>query len=279
MKLASFRFGDVNRVGIVEGGAITEINPTNGPVMIDEVLEHGQEIANLPHGEQFSVDDVSFLPVVPNAKKILCVGINYKDHANETGIDVPEHPSIFVRFADSVVGHGHDVVRPKVSSSLDFEGELAVIIGKKARYITESDALSYVAGYSCFAENSIRDFQFHSRQATPGKSFWRSGAFGPWMVTSDELPDPGSLDLTTRLNGEVMQSNNTQNMMFSVASLVSYISTFTELSVGDVISTGTPSGVGFSRDPKRYMAPGDTLEVEISGIGTLRHGVIDESDI
>ena len=262
--------------GVVEDDSVIELTSDGQFSTLRESLNHDVELQSLGNGRSHLIRDVEFMPVIPDARKIFCIGINYQDHSDETGKPVPDNPSVFVRFSDSVVGHRQAVVRPAVSKAFDFEGELAVIIGKPGRHIDEPDALSHVAGYSCFAENSLRDYQFHSTQAIPGKSFWRSGGFGPWMVTADSIADPQSLSLTTRLNGDVMQQGETKDMIFSVARLISYISQFTPLSPGDVIATGTPAGVGFSRDPKVYMKPGDTLEVEISEIGTLCHEVVDE---
>lgn len=219
----------------------------------------------------------SFLLPVHDSAKFLCVGLNYKDHAAEAAVAAAgEHPSLFVRFRDSIVAHGEPILAPVNSVKFDFEGELAIIIGKEARHVSEAHALDHVIGYSCFAENSVRDFQSHSRQITPGKNFPKSGALGPWLATADEV-DPGNLLLTTRLNGTVVQQASTGDLVFGVAALVSYISSFTVLRPGDVIATGTPSGVGALRQPPLWMKPGDTLEIDISGVGRLINPVIAES--
>jgi 2-keto-4-pentenoate hydratase/2-oxohepta-3-ene-1,7-dioic acid hydratase in catechol pathway len=219
---------------------------------------------------------VAMLPVIPNPGKILCVGINYMGHVKETGRDVPQYPMLFTRFADSQTAHGSAIVRPTVSSHLDFEGELAVIIGKLAWRVKARDALTHVAGYSCYNDGTLRDWQRHTIQFTPGKNFPRTGGFGPWMVTPDEVGDVSALTLTTRLNGEVTQSAPLSDLIFNVPALIEYCSSFTVLRPGDVIVTGTPGGVGAFRQPPLWMKPGDLVEVEISKIGMLRNTIADE---
>lgn len=220
-------------------------------------------------------DSIDFLMPVLAPGKIICVGVNYRDHASEAGVEPAEYPSLFTRFPDSLVPHRANVVAPANSVKFDFEGELAVVIGKEARHVPEHAALGYVAGYSCFADNSVRDFQAHSRQVTAGKNFPSSGAFGPWLATAEDI-DPTGLMLTTRLNGQTVQHASTCDLVFSVASLVSYISSFTTLLPGDVIATGTPAGVGALRTPPLWMKVGDTLEIEIPGVGTLINTVVAE---
>ena len=183
---------------------------------------------------------------------------------------------IFTRFADSQVAHLQPIIRPKASHKLDFEGELAVVIGKTARHVKAADALEYVAGYACYNDGSVRDWQKHTIQFVPGKNFPCTGGFGPWLVTCDEIGDPQDLELTTRLNGQVMQHTRTSDMIFDVRHLIEYCSTFTELAPGDVIVSGTTGGVGAFREPPVWMKPGDTVEVEISGIGILRNSIADE---
>lgn len=219
---------------------------------------------------------LTFLPPVTDPDKILAVGFNYRGHLVETGTPLPEHPSLFVRFASSQVGHGQPVVAPAVSAEFDYEGELAFVVGRPAWRVAEADALGYVAGYTCFAENSVRDFQMHARQVTAGKNFLASGAIGPWLVTADEVGDPAKLELTTRLNGKVVQHDRLSSLIFTVPKLIAYITQFTRLLPGDIVSTGTPDGVGFLRDPKIWLAPGDVLEVDISGVGLLRNPVVAE---
>lgn len=223
-----------------------------------------------------SLDDVRFLPPIPHPDKILCIGLNYEMHRAETGRAEVQNPTIFVRFANSQVGHGEPLIRPRASDRFDYEGELAVIIGERSRHVPEADALSVIAGYSCFNDGSVRDWQGHTTQFTPGKNFFRSGSFGPWLVTTDEFGDWKQHTLETRLNGEVMQHTPTADMIFPIPRLISYITTFTELVPGDVIATGTPGGVGSRRQPPVWMKPGDTVEVEVSGLGVLRNPVESE---
>jgi len=220
--------------------------------------------------------DVLLEPVITNPGKILCVGVNYLEHIREMGREPPEYPVIFVRFPDTLVGGGRDIVATRASGQYDFEGELAFVIGRTARHVAKADALDHVAGYACFMDGSVRDFQRQTSQFTAGKNFPASGAFGPCLVTTDEVPDPAALQLQTRLNGTVMQQAPVGDMRFGVADLVAYISTFTRLEPGDVITTGTPSGVGFARNPPVWLKPGDVLEVEVTGLGVLRNTVVAE---
>jgi 2-keto-4-pentenoate hydratase/2-oxohepta-3-ene-1,7-dioic acid hydratase in catechol pathway len=208
--------------------------------------------------------------------KILCVGVNYRPHIEEMGRDIPDYPVVFTRFASSLVGPGEPVIRPLASEQFDFEGELAIVIGKPARHVSRGDALDYVAGYCCFLDGSVRDWQRHTGQFTAGKNFDRSGAIGP-MVPAADVPDHTALELTTRVNGEVMQRGRVGDLVFDIPQLIEYCSTFTELRPGDVIATGTPGGVGAARTPPVWLRDGDLVEVEISGIGVLRNPVRDES--
>ena len=225
---------------------------------------------------RLALEGCEWLPPVPRPGKILCVGLNYKNHVAEARRELPRHPSLFPRFADSFVGHGAAVTRPWVSEKFDFEGELAVVIGRGGRHIPRERALEHVAGYTCLAENSVRDFQKHNAQVTPGKNFAGSGAMGPWLVTADEIPDPSELSLCTYLNGERVQDGRLADLIFPIPDLIAYISTFTPLAPGDVIATGTPEGVGSARTPPLFMRAGDVLEVDIPGVGRLRNPVVDE---
>ena len=223
--------------------------------------------------------DITFLPVIPKPEKIVCAVRNYMDHHQEVlaaGMhrELSEEPPIFLRVWRSQVAHGQPIICPKVSGSLDWEGELAVIIGKEGRNIAEADAFDHVAGYSCYNDGSIREWQFHAKQIASGKNFESTGGFGPWMVTADEIAPNQQLKLVTRLNGEVVQSSHTGHMIFSIAKLISYASTIFTLVPGDVIATGTPAGVGWSRKPAWFMKPGDVCEVEIEGIGTLVNPIV-----
>jgi 2-keto-4-pentenoate hydratase/2-oxohepta-3-ene-1,7-dioic acid hydratase in catechol pathway len=222
-----------------------------------------------------AIDDVTLRPPL-DAPRLFCIGVNYRDHRAEMGHDDVPYPTVFVRFSTSVVGHDSPIVRPSVSDRFDYEGELAVVVGRAGRHIARRDALAHVAGYACFDDGSVRDFQRHTSQFTAGKNFDRSGAFGPWLVTADEVGDPSTLELTTRVNGEVRQHATTDLLINDVPALVEYLSTFTELLPGDVIATGTPGGVGVARDPQVFLRPGDTVEVEISGVGLLRNVVTAE---
>ena len=222
---------------------------------------------------------VRFLPLIPRPGALWCVGLNYEDHRLETGRAKADYATLFTRFPASLVGHGEALVRPTASHQLDFEGELAVVIGRAGRHIPESAALDHVAGYACFNDASIRDYQGHSTQFGPGKNFWRTGGFGPLLVTADEIPDPQDLPIGTRLNGEVVQQSHTSQMTYPVRELIAYLSRIHPLHPGDVISTGTPSGVGVARDPQLFMKPGDVVEVEIGGVGVLRNEVVDEGDL
>ena len=227
-------------------------------------------------GESLAVDSVSFIPTIQNPDKIICIGLNYLGHIKETGRDRPEYPSIFTRYPSTVVGHDQPMIRPKASDKFDYEGEFAVVIGKRGRAIEKDKAFDHVAGYTGFNDGSIRDYQRHTTQFWGGKNFDRSGSMGPWIVTPDELGDVDSQTLVTRLNGEVMQETSIGDLAFKVPDLIAYVSTITELLPGDIIATGTPSGVGFFRDSKVFMKAGDRIEVEISGIGTLRNTIADE---
>jgi 2-keto-4-pentenoate hydratase/2-oxohepta-3-ene-1,7-dioic acid hydratase in catechol pathway len=220
------------------------------------------------------VGEINFLPVIPRPGKILCAGINYRSHAAEMSRELPKQPSMFVRFADTLVGHGGELVRPTVSDHFDFEGELALVIGKGGRHIPPGRALDHVAGYTCFVDGSVRDYQKFS--VTSGKNFPGTGPLGPWLVTSDEIDDPSRLTLMTRLNGQEVQRSPTDLLIYSIPQIIAFCSDFTALAPGDVISTGTPEGVGHSRKPPLWMQAGDTLEVEITGIGVLRAHVVDE---
>ncbi|TWC76367.1 2-keto-4-pentenoate hydratase/2-oxohepta-3-ene-1,7-dioic acid hydratase in catechol pathway [Rhizobium sp. SJZ105] len=224
------------------------------------------------------LDRVTLLPPISNPEKIVCVGLNYTDHSAESGFQQPDFPTIFGRFNSSLIAHGAPILRPEVSVQLDYEGELVAVIGKAAREVSEANALDYVAGYSIFNDGSIRDYQFKAPQWTPGKNFDDTGAFGPWFVTSDELP-PGcaGLRLQTRLNGHVVQDASIDDMVFPVAKLIAILSSFMTLQPGDVIVTGTPSGVGVARKPQLFMKDGDICEVEIEGIGILSNPVKDRS--
>lgn len=282
MKFASFIVQGRTTYGVVEGTQVIDLESVKATfgtdlkqaIVINRLGELTPAVlAPLP---RVALADVTFLPVIENPGKVLCIGINYATHVRETGREMPTYPMIFTRFADSQVAHLQPIIRPKASHKLDFEGELAVVIGKTARHVKAADALEYVAGYACYNDGSVRDWQKHTIQFVPGKNFPCTGGFGPWLVTCDEIGDPQDLELTTRLNGQVMQHTRTSDMIFDVRHLIEYCSTFTELAPGDVIVSGTTGGVGAFREPPVWMKPGDTVEVEISGIGILRNSIADE---
>jgi len=208
--------------------------------------------------------------------KIICLGLNYADHARETNSPIPQYPELFNKFANALIGPGEPIVLPRVSEQVDYEAELAVVIGKVGRYIAESEALEHVAGYTILNDVSMRDFQFRGRQWMQGKTFDRSTPLGPWIVTADEIPDPQSLEIACEVSGEVLQRSNTREMIFGVATVIAYISQIMTLEPGDVIATGTPAGVGFARDPKRLLRPGDVVRVTVEKIGTLENPVVAE---
>ena len=275
MKFASFLHQDTPGWGAVEDAAVRDLRhlaPTLRAALAAGTLPRTPaEVARAP---LLPLSALTLLPPVPDTGRIFCVGLNYVAHREETGRKPTDHPVIFARFAPSVVGHNQPVILPRESSSFDFEGELGVVIGKAGRRIPESRALEHVAGYACFMDGSIRDWQSHTQQFTPGKNFDRSGAFGPWLVSADELGDPNAgLKLETRLNGQVVQSTTTDLMIFPVPVVINYLSAFTQLDPGDVIATGTPGGVGFKRTPPLFMRAGDRIEVEIDRVGLLANSV------
>jgi 2-keto-4-pentenoate hydratase/2-oxohepta-3-ene-1,7-dioic acid hydratase in catechol pathway len=282
MKLVSFIYEGRDACGLLRDDRLLDLSPLKGHfsgslknLLLNGGAEELQDIYvdSLP---VLSLGQIRFQPVITDPGKILCVGINYATHMKEAGRDIPQFPMIFTRFADSQVGHNEPLLRPRVSTQFDFEGELAVVIGRSAHHVKEADALDFVAGYSCYNDGSLRDWQRHTSQFTPGKNFPQTGGFGPWLVTADEIADPSKLHLQTRLNGEVMQDADTSDMIFGVGKLIEYCSSFTPLAAGDVLITGTTGGVGAFRQPPVWMKSGDVVEVEISGIGTLRNTVADE---
>jgi 2-keto-4-pentenoate hydratase/2-oxohepta-3-ene-1,7-dioic acid hydratase in catechol pathway len=278
MKLLSFTVGGRKLFGAANGNGVVTLNDKVGEPDLRSALASGKLQAMRQTAKDakpdYQLDDIAFLPVIPHPDKILCAGINYRSHAAETGRELPKQPSMFARFSDTLVGHGGNMVRPTVSDNFDFEGELSVVIGAGGRHINAENALDHVAGYTCFVDGSVRDFQKFS--VTSGKNFPATGPLGPWLVTTDEIPDPSKLTLTTRLNGQEMQRSGTDLLIYSIPQIIAFCSDFTALSPGDIIATGTPEGVGHRRKPPLWMKPGDTLEVEITGIGTLRTHIIDE---
>jgi 2-keto-4-pentenoate hydratase/2-oxohepta-3-ene-1,7-dioic acid hydratase in catechol pathway len=280
MKLASYMADGKGAFGAVVGDGVVTLNERLGGrfASLREALAKGA-LADIRKAVDGAKPDrklagLRFLPAIPDPEKILCVGINYKSHAAEHGQDAPKLPNIFTRFVNTLVAHEGEMLRPKVSTSFDFEGELAVIIGRPGRHIAPEQALDHVAGYTCFCDATVRDFTKYSLIAA--KNFLGSGPLGPWIVTADEIPDPTALTLTTRLNGTVMQHSGTDMLIHSIPAIIAFCSVFTPLAPGDVIATGTPDGIGAKRNPPVWMKAGDVLEVEISGIGTLRNRIADE---
>jgi 2-keto-4-pentenoate hydratase/2-oxohepta-3-ene-1,7-dioic acid hydratase in catechol pathway len=280
MRLVSFVHDGRTACGVLEGNQIL-VDPESRHADLKTMLERnalsGFAEACAASGKRIPLDGVTLLPVITNPGKILCVGHNYEEHRQETGRAKTAHPSLFVRFADTLIGHEAPIVRPPFSTSLDFEGELAVVIGRGGFRVSPEQALDLVAGYSCFNDGSVRDWQWHTQQFTPGKNFPSTGAFGPALVTPDEVGALDDLRIETRLNGEVVQSSTLGHMIFPVAEIIAYVSSFTRLSPGDVIATGTPGGVGAKRQPPVWLKPGDVVEVDIAGVGVLRNGVVDEA--
>jgi len=283
MKLISYQHGGQDSYGAVVGDRVVDLREAFGArapdlkalIAAGLVREAAAQVAATP-APALALADVKLLPVVPNPGKIFCIGLNYGEHIRETGKEVTEKPVIFLRVADSQLAHGEDIVRPRVSERLDYEGEIAVVIGKGGRHIAEADAWSHIAGYSCYNDGSVRDWQLHTSQWIPGKNFWKTGAFGPWMVTADEIAPDQKMTLITRLNGQEMQRATTDMMVHSIPRQIAYISAFIPLEPGDVIVTGTPGGVGNKRNPQVFMKPGDVCEIEVDAVGVLRNGIRDE---
>jgi 2-keto-4-pentenoate hydratase/2-oxohepta-3-ene-1,7-dioic acid hydratase in catechol pathway len=285
MRFASFSNGE--REGLAVAGPSGQFNgllsgDADYPGSLDVLIRKGRAAldgaaAVLQKGSVIDLDQVRLLPPVSAPGKIVCVGLNYVDHSIESGFVVPTYPTIFARFTSSLIGAGAPIIRPTVSTQLDYEGEMVAVIGKGGRHIAEADALDHVIGYSIFNDASVRDYQTKSPQWTVGKNFDSTGAFGPYLVTADELPHGGKgLHIQTRLNGVVVQDASTDSMVFSVARLITILSEAITLSPGDIIVSGTPAGVGMARKPQLFMKHGDVCEVEIEGIGVLRNKVEDE---
>ena len=282
MKLISFtRLGEVGFGALIDDGVVDLTNQLDyGVDSIKEAIEsdllYTAEEYLEGRSPNFAMSDVTLLPVIPNPSKIICIGLNYENHRKETKRPDVEHPTIFVRYADSQVAHGQALIKPKSTERFDYEGEMAVIIGDGGRNIPEESALEHVAGFACYNDGSVRNWQRHTSQFTPGKTFPGTGAFGPYMVTPDEVGDYTKLPIQTRLNGEIMQDAKLSDLIFPVPRLINYVSQFTPLAAGDVIVSGTPGGVGDKREPPVYMVPGDLIEVEIGILGILANPVIGE---
>ena len=279
MKLVSFLKGSRIGYGLFRDGGLIDAEARLDARPLSLLLEDPRPLDALDGvAPDIALNDVILLPPVPASGRIICVGLNYKSHIEETGNTAPPHPILFPRYPSSLVGQGAPLVRPKVSERFDFEGELAFVIGKAGRHIPAHRALDHVAGYACFNDGSIRDFQRHTSQFLPGKNFDRSGSFGPWLVTPDEVGDVNELQLTTRLNGQVMQQTKLDDLLFGVEALIAYVSQIWEIRPGDVIATGTTGGVGAARDPQLWMKPGDRIEVEIDRLGVLANPIVAEEE-
>jgi 2-keto-4-pentenoate hydratase/2-oxohepta-3-ene-1,7-dioic acid hydratase in catechol pathway len=280
MRLASYIADGKSCFGVVAGGGVVTLNERLGGryASLRDALAAGalDEIRKCVDGAKpdRKLADITWLPAIPNPEKILCAGINYRSHAAETGRELPKQPSMFIRLANTLIGHEGELVRPSVSQHFDFEGELAVVIGRGGRHIPAERALEHVAGYACFVDGSVRDYQKFS--VTSGKNFPGTGPLGPWIVTSDEIPDPTTLTLVTRLNGVEMQRSGTDMLIHDIPAIIAFCSMFTPLAPGDIIATGTPDGIGAKRNPPVWMKAGDVLEVEVSGVGVLRNTIADE---
>lgn len=276
MKLLSFRVGGVATFGALVDGRVVDMKHATGGKYADlrAVLAAGAipelQQAAKTGGVSYAPQSIEYLPVIPNPAKIFCVGLNYKSHAEESGRGAPPWPVIFHRWAACQIGHDQPMLVPPESEQLDFEGEIAVVIGKGGRRIAQADAASHIAGYAPYNDGSVRDWQLRTNQWTPGKNFFSTGAFGPWMATRDEVGDDPDLTLITRLNGQEVQRASSKDLIFSIPHLISFCSTFIPLEPGDVLVTGTPGGVGLKREPPLWMKDGDICEVEVAPIGVLR---------
>ena len=278
MKLISYVYQGQAGWGIAKGDSLAPLHSAQYPTL-QSALQAGrlEAIASDASAKPIALSDIQYLPVIPEPGKIFCVGHNYEEHRIETARDKTQFPLLFMRVAESQTAHRQPIVLPPESTQLDYEGEIAVVIGKAGRRIKEADAWNHVAGYSAYNDGSVRDWQKHTLQFTAGKNFSGTGAFGPWLVTRDEIADGAELTLETRLNGAVMQHTTTASMIFPIPVLIAYISAFTTLEPGDVIVTGTPGGVGAKRNPPVWMKPGDTVEIEVSQVGVLVNSIATET--
>jgi len=279
MRFVSYEYNEGVKVGAVIDDGIIDLSDA-GPSLKD-ILRIGPLDNLIKVAEQreptVALDHVVLHQVIPDTGRIICVGRNYRDHAKEMGGDLPTVPKLFMRTAQSLVGHQQSLLKPEISEQYDFEGELAVIIGQGGRHISVDKALNHVAGYTCFLDGTLRDYQKHS--FTAGKNFDSSGACGPWLVPAREIPDPSQLQLQTRINGIVMQDASTAEMIFSIPDIISYVSGFTHFEPGDVLATGTPAGVGAGRTPPIWLQRGDRIDIEIERIGMLSNTVKAEAEV
>ena len=279
MRFVSYRQQGIYSWGALEGDKIFDLsNVASSLISAIASSSLPQSSDDIEKDElNVSLSDVTLLPPIPEPRRIICIGQNYAAHRDEMSGASTSSPLIFTRFPSSIVGHNEVLIKPPESEQFDFEGELAVIIGSSGRRIAPENALSHIAGYSCFMDGSIRDYQIHTTQYIPGKNFEKSGSFGPWMLSANEILNPNSgLSLQTRLNGELVQETTTDLMIFDIPTVIAYLSTFTTLEPGDVIASGTPGGVGYKRKPQLFMKPGDKIEVKIENVATLTNSIIAE---
>jgi acylpyruvate hydrolase len=280
MRIARISKNGTVGIAIQQGGETRAVFGDAALNDVDALIATGtlaDAAAQVTKGDVVDMAIVDYLPPLVRPPKIICLGLNYRDHAEESGLGIPEFPVLFGRFASSLIGHNAPIILPKVSSDLDYEAEMVAVVGAGGKNIAESDALKHIMGYSIFNDASIRDYQLRTPQWTAGKNFDNTGAFGPWLVTADEIPAGGAgLKIECRLNGAVMQSSNTSNLIFDVAKTVHLLSTFMTLEAGDVLVMGTPGGVGLARTPPVWMKAGDVCEVEIEGLGTLSNPIVAE---
>ena len=291
MRLVTFVYDGQTRLGALRGSGagetVVDLNHADPRIPADMLafLEAGvaaQALAarateTTPRAQAIDLAAVTLKAPVPRPGKIICIGLNYRDHAAESNVPVPEYPTVFAKYSNTVVGSGEPIVLPSLTDQVDYEGEFGVVIGRRARNVVEADAQGYVAGYVPFNDVSARDYQHRTTQWTIGKTFDTFGPMGPALVTADEIPDPHNLNIRVTVNGEVLQSSNTCNLVFTVPALIAYLSSVMTLDPGDVIATGTPGGVGAARKPPRFLRPGDVVEVEIEGLGTLVNPVTAEA--
>jgi acylpyruvate hydrolase len=280
MRIARISKNGTVGIAIQQGGETRAVFGNAALNDVDALVANGKladAAAQVAKGDVVDMATVDYLPPLVRPPKIICLGLNYRDHAEESGLGIPDFPVLFGRFASSLIGHNAPIILPKVSSDLDYEAEMVAVVGKGGKNIAERDALDHIMGYSIFNDASIRDYQLRTPQWTAGKNFDNTGAFGPWLVTADEVPAGGAgLKIECRLNGQVMQSSNTSNLIFDVAKTVHLLSTFMTLEAGDVLVMGTPGGVGLARKPPVWMKEGDICEVEIEGLGTLSNPIVAE---
>jgi len=279
MRLCSFEVAGVPRFGVASEGGIVDLTdrvpyPDLAAAIAADDLA-ALEKAAAGREPDLAIADAVFLPTIPQPGKVVCIGLNYEPHRIEMGTDKDPYPTVFVRLNDTLVGHDRPLTKPHVSDAFDYEGEIALVIGKPGRDINPADAMNHVAGYTCFMDASVRDFQRQNLIA--GKNFPGTGGMGPWMIPAAAMPAPHDIRLETRLNRTVMQQGRLDELTYSIPEILAYISSWTDLRPGDVISTGTPSGVGTARKPPVYMTPGDVIEVDVGGVGVLRHSVIGAS--